>query len=406
VCPVNEPDRRLIVTAAFELRGGEAWRDPFDSYADLRDHDPVLAVDDSGYPTFWVLSRFDDVFTAVRDWETYSSAQGLTPDPDGMALFEDGVLPIVMMDPPDHTEMRLLVNRPMTPRNVTSMESPITAFVDERLDRIADRGDGAIDIIEALFKPLPSWIVAHYLGVPEVDRGRFDGWTDAIVAANASGDVTAAGQGALELFEFATELIDHRRANPGEDLVSDLVGSGDDRASVQWILGFIFTMITGGNDTTTGLLGVSAELLTTYRDERRILLDDPSLVRPAVDEFLRLAAPVQNLARTTTRDVTVRDIEIPEGRKVMLAYAAANRDPREFGPTADQLDVRRNFKRMLSLGYGPHLCLGGSIARLAGGIALERLLARFPDFTVDPEAGTFAPGPYVRRYESLPFSRR
>jgi cytochrome P450 len=394
------------MTATFELRGGESWRNPFDDYAELRDHDPVHPVEDSGYPTFWVLSRFEDVFTAVRDHSTYSSAQGLTPDPGGMALFEDGVLPIVMMDPPEHTEMRLLVNRPMTPRNVTSMEAPITAFVDAHLDRIAELAAAGtdIDIVESLFKPLPSWIVAHYLGVPEADRDRFDGWTDAIVAANAGGDVTAAGRGALELFEFASELIEFRRSNPGEDLVTDLVESGDDRASVPWILGFIFTMITGGNDTTTGLLGGSAELLTTYRDQRRILLDDPTLIRPAVDECLRLTAPVQNLARTTTRDVTVCGVDIPEGSKVMLAYAAANRDPREFGPTAEELDVRRDFKRMLSLGYGPHLCLGGSVARLAGGVALERLLARFPDFEVDAAAGRFAPGPYVRRYESLPFS--
>ncbi|MDX2379235.1 MAG: cytochrome P450 [Acidimicrobiia bacterium] len=394
------------MTATFELRGAESWRNPFDSYAELRATDPVHAVESTDYPTYWVLSRFDDVFAAVRDWETYSSAQGLTPDPHGMSLFEDGVLPIVMMDPPDHTEMRLLVNRPMTSHNVTSMEQPITAFVDRLLDRIAGQAAAgvAVDIVESRFKPLPSWIVAHYLGVPEADRDRFDGWTDSIVAANAGGDVAAAGRGALDLFEFATELIEYRRTNPGEDLVSDLVGSGDERASVQWILGLIFTMITGGNDTTTGLLGGSAELLTTRRDERQILLDDPTLIRPAVDEFLRLTSPVQNLARTTTRDVEVRGVGIASGSKVMLAYASANRDEREFGPSAGDLDVRRDFKRMLSLGYGPHLCLGASIARLSGGIALERLLTRFPDFTVDADAGRFAPGPYVRRYESLPFS--
>ena len=259
------PRARGDMTAAFRLRGGESWRDPFDDYAELRD-DPVHVVDHPDYGTFWVLSRFDDVFDAVRDHSTFSSAQGLTPDPAGMALFEDGVLPIVMMDPPDHTEMRLLVNRPMTPRGVAPMEPAIVEFVDERLDRIDAEID--VDIIEALFKPLPSWIVAHYLGVPESDRSRFDGWTDAIVAANAEGDVSGAGIAALELFEFATGLIEHRRSHPGVDLVSDLVGSGDDRASVQWILGFVFTMITGGNDTTTGLLGGAVELLHTHRDQR------------------------------------------------------------------------------------------------------------------------------------------
>ena len=157
-------------------------------------------------------------------------------------------------------------------------------------------------------------------------------------------------------------------------------------------------------DTTTGLLGGAVELLHTHRDQRGTLLDDPGLIRPSIDEFLRLTSPVQNLARTTTRDVTLHGVDIPEGRKVMLAYAAANRDEREFGPTAGELDVRREFKRMLSFGYGPHLCLGASVARLTAGIALERLLSRFPDFAVDPAAGRFAAGPYVRRYESLPFS--
>jgi len=271
--------------------------------------------------------------------------------------------------------------------------------LDDRLDRI----DGDVDIIDALFKPLPSWIVAHYLGVPEADRARFDGWTDAIVAADAGGDVRAAGKAVLELFEFATELIEFRRSNPGADLVSDLVESGDDRASVRWILGFVFTMITGGNDTTTGLLGGAAELLQCNPDQRQVLVDEPGLIRPSVDEFLRLTSPVQNLARTTTRDVRLHGVEIPAGRKVMLAYAAANRDEREFDATAGALDVRRDLKRMLSFGYGPHLCLGASVARLAAGIALERLLTRFPAFSVDPEVGRFAPGPYVRRYESLPF---
>lgn len=206
------------MTAAFRLRGGEAWRDPFDDYAALRD-DPVHVVDHPEYGAFYVLSRFDDVLDAVRDHATFSSAQGLTPDPAGMALFEDGVLPIVMMGHPDHTEMRLVVNRPITPRNITSMEPAITGFVDERLDRIDRETCSDIDIVEALFKPFPSWIVAHYLGVPESDRGSFDGWTDAIVAANADGDMSRAGTAALELFEFATELIEYppfeSRRGPG-----------------------------------------------------------------------------------------------------------------------------------------------------------------------------------------------
>lgn len=386
----------------YQLRGGERWRDPWPAYRRLRDDAPVHRVDHEVHGEFWVLSRFDDVFEAARDTETFSSAQGLTPDAAGMAMFEGHAAPIVMMDPPEHTAMRRLVSQPMTPRKVDSIEPAIRAFVDERLDVVADTGE--VDIIEALFKPLPSFVVAHYLGVPIEDRARFDGWTNAIVAANAAGDIAGAPNAALDLFGYATELIERRKTDPGDDLVSNLVRAGDDQASSEWIVGFVFTMVTGGNDTTTGLLGGAAELLTRHPDQRRVLLDDRSRIRLAVNEFLRLTTPVQNLARTTTRPVTLHGETIPEGLKVMLLYGAANRDEREFGPDAERLDVRRDVKRTLSFGYGAHHCLGAAAARLQAGVALERLLDQFPRFAVDASAGRFAPGPYVRRYESLPFT--
>ncbi|MGI9600426.1 MAG: cytochrome P450 [Acidimicrobiales bacterium] len=390
----------VVDDAPFVLRGGDSWRDPFGSYARLRNEAPVHRVVRAEHDDFWVLSRFADVFDAVRDTDTYSSAQGLTPDADAMAMFEDEAAPIVMMDPPDHTTMRRLVSRPMTPRRVALFEDDVRAFVDDRLDRVAESGGG--DIVDLLFKPLPSFVVAHYLGVPTEDRVRFDQWTNAIVAANASGDFGDAMDAAMELFGYANELIERRKVEPGDDLVSDLVAVGEDVASPMWIVGFVFTMVTGGNDTTTGLLGGAAELLTDNRDQRQILIDDPTITRPAVDEFLRLTSPVQNLARTTTRPVVVDDVEIPAGVKVLLLYAAANRDEREFGPDAEALDVERNIARMLSLGYGPHHCLGAAAARMQAGVALEQLLARFPDFEVDAMAGQFAPGSFVRRYQSLP----
>ncbi|HEU5301167.1 MAG TPA: cytochrome P450 [Acidimicrobiia bacterium] len=392
------------VEVEYILRGGELWREPWEDYRRLRDHSPVHRAEDPEYGEFFVLSRFDHVFDAVRDTQTFSSAQGLTLDPDAMAAFAGRAAPIVMMDPPDHTAMRRLVGRPMTPRSVAEIEPEVAAVIESHLDRIAD-APGEIDIIEALFKPLPSYVVAHYLGVPPGDRARFDEWTAAIVAASASGEVANAAAAFGDLFEYASRLIELRRADPGDDLVSELVAAGEARADASWIVGFVFTMVTGGNDTTTGLLGGAAELLTRDRAQRRLLLDEPSLVRPAVDEFLRLTSPVQNLARTTTRDVIIDGETIPKDRKVMLLYGSANRDEREFGPTAAILDVRRRSPRIVSFGYGAHHCLGAAAARLAGGLALEGLLRRFPDFEVDADRGRFAPGPFVRRYEALPFVR-
>lgn len=383
-------------------RGGESWRDPWADYRTLRDHDPVHCAEHPEFGEFFVLSRFADVIDAARDTESFSSASGLTLDPDVMAMFEGRAAPIVMMDPPEHTAMRRLVSGPMTPRRVAQIEPAVTEFVDACLDTIEDAGR-EVDIVDVLFKPLPSFVVAHYLGVPLADRSHFDAWTSAIVAANASGGVASAPEAFVELFSYANELVDHRRRHLGEDLVSELVRAGEDSADTLWIVGFVFTMVAGGNDTTTGLLGGAAELLTAHREQRRVLIDDPSLIRPAVDEFLRLTTPVQNLARTTTRDVTVRGCPIPVGRKVMLLYGSANRDEREFGPTAADLDVRRKIDRTVAFGYGAHHCLGAAAARLAARVALERLLERFPAFEVDAVRGTFAPGAFVRRYEQLPF---
>ena len=177
-----------------------------------------------------------------------------------------------------------------------------------------------------------AWAVAHYLGVPPEDRTRFDGWTEQIVAAAAQGNIGAT-EGIADLLAYFSELIERRRSDPGDDMVSHLVQLGEEDVSLLWVLGFAFTMVTGGNDTATGLLGGSAVLLTEHRDERRRLLEDPGLLPGAVEELLRLTSPVQGLARTATRDVDVGGTVIPAGDKVLLGYGAANRDEREFGPT-------------------------------------------------------------------------
>jgi cytochrome P450 family 130 len=383
----------------FEPRSGETWRDPFGMYAELRDHDPVHHVADGDY---WVLSRYSDVFAAVRDTDRFSSARGLTFLHDEGLEFGDAT-PLVMMDPPDHTTFRRMVNRGFTPRQVMAIEPEVRRFVIERIERLRAQGGG--DVVAELFKPLPSLVVAHYLGVPEADRVRFDGWTEAIVAANAKGEVRTAETAVAELFAYFVELIERRRAEPGDDVVSELVRAGDgiDDIPVLRILGFAFTMITGGNDTTTGLLGGAAVLLTEHPDQRRALVDDHARLPQAIDEFLRLTSPVQGLARSTTTEIEIGDATIPEDRKVMLLYGSANRDPRQFGPGADQCDVTREPGAILTFGYGAHHCLGAAAARLQSRIALEELLARCPSFAVDAAAGVYAPGHFVRRHESLPF---
>ncbi len=347
----------------FVPRGAETWRNPFEMYTRLRDEDPVHHVEDGDY---WVLSRFNDVFDAARDTDTFSSAQGLTFTYGEREALGMDFAPMVMLDPPEHTAFRRLVGRSFTPRRVVELEPAVRDFVVERVERLRDQGTG--DLIATLAKPLPSFVVAHYLGVPEQDRGRFDHWTDEIVGSNATGDPLGAIDAVSELAMYFSELIELRKTEPGDDVVSDLVTAMEDGEEVDMlaILGFAFTMVAGGNDTTTGLLGGATELLTQNPDQRDLLREDPELIPGAVEEFLRLTSPVQGLARFTTRDVEIRGTTIPAERKVLLAYASANRDPQEFGPDAEELDVRRDIDRIMSFGYGAHHCLGAAVAAPPG----------------------------------------
>jgi cytochrome P450 len=250
--------------------------------------------------------------------------------------------------------------------------------------------------------------VAHYLGVPESDRASFGRWSSAIVQANASGSVLGARQALAELYEYFAVLAQRRRDDagdePGDDMVSVLAHAELDGRplTVEEILGFCFVMIAGGNDTASGLLSGTAAALTEHRDERRRLLADRSLVPPAVEELLRYVSPVQGLSRTATRDVELGGRTVAAGAKVHLLYASANRDPEEFGPDADRLDVARSPKRTLAFSSGPHHCLGAAAARLQGRVVLEELLDLMPDFVADPGSGAYAPGPFTRRFASLP----
>ncbi|MBM7517779.1 cytochrome P450 [Nocardioides nitrophenolicus] len=388
----------------YVARGGVAWRDPWASYAWLREHDPVHHVVPAGRPDrdYYVLSRHADVLAAAVDTATFSSAAGLTVEYDELERI--GLVdnpPFVMTDPPVHTTFRRLVARGFTPRQVRELGPAVRAFVVERLDALRAAGGG--DVVAELFKPLPSFVVGHYLGVPVEDQPRFDDWSGAIVAANVAGEGALAAADAAaattELMAYFADLVERRRREPGADTVSQLVLAETDLLE---ILAFVFTMVAGGNDTSTGALGGAVQLLAAHPDQRALLAGDPGLVPDAVEEVLRLTSPVQGLARTTTRDVELHDTVVPAGRKVLLLYAAGNRDPRRYGPDADRLDVRRRPSQVLSFSQGHHHCLGAAAARLQITVALEELLARIPDFTVDEDAVTWAPGPYVRRPLSMP----
>jgi cytochrome P450 family 130 len=399
--------------ARFELCTAETWPNPWPMYRALRDHDPVHHVVPESRPDddYYVLSRHADIWAAARDHETFSSAHGLTVNYGELELIglQDNP-PFVMQDPPVHTEFRKLVSRGFTPRQVEAVEPKVREFVVERLERIRANGGG--DIVAELFKPLPSTVVAHYLGVPEEDRVQFDGWTEAIVAANTGaggigGAPETVGDAVGSMMAYFSELIERRRREPEDDTISHLVtagvGADGDIAGTLSILAFTFTMVTGGNDTTTGMLGGSVQLLHQRPDQRRVLAENPDLIADSVDELLRLTSPVQGLTRTATRDVTIGDTTVPAGRRILLLYGSANRDERQYGPDAAHLDVRRCPRNILTFSHGAHHCLGAAAARMQSRVALTELLSRCPDFDVDEAGIVWAGGSYVRRPLSVPF---
>ncbi|GAA5047818.1 cytochrome P450 [Nocardia callitridis] len=378
-------------------------------YAALREHDPVHHVVRAGKPgrDYWVLARHEHVYAAARDSATYSSSDGLTVEYgelEQIGLTDNP--PLVMQDPPQHTDFRKLVARGFTPRQVEQVEPVVRGFVRERLDRLGEQGGG--DIVKDLFKPLPSMVVAHYLGVPEQDRDRFDGWTDDVVAGSIDATNTRAQASSMQMMGYFAELIKRRRSDPGDDTVSLLVQAGmaaddvDVRGLVQ-ILAYTWTMVAGGNDTTTGLLGGAVQLLQQHPDQRAALAADASRIPTAIEEFARLTAPVQGLARTTTHDVELNGKTVPRGRKVLLLFGSANRDEAAFGADAADLNIDRNPQRILTFGHGPHHCLGAAAARMQARVAMEELLDRFPEYVVDIDAVEYATGPYVRRPITVPF---
>src|SRR5277367_3242285 len=347
----------------FQLANAETWANPWPMYRALRDHDPVHHVVPTHRPEddYYVLTRHADVWAAARDHETFSSAKGLTVNYGDLEMIglKDNP-PFVMQDPPVHTEFRKLVSRGFTPRQVEAVEPKVREFVVERIEQLRANGGG--DIVTELFKPLPSMVVAHYLGVPEEDWTQFDGWTQAIVAANtADGGVAGAletvGDAVGSMMAYFTQLIERRRTDPEDDTISHLVAAG-----------------VGADGDIAGMLGGSMPLLHQRPDQRELLVDNPERIPDAVEELLRMTTPAQGLARTVTRDVTIGGVTVPASRRVLLLYGSANRDQRVYGPDADELDVTRCPRNILTFSHGAHHCLGAAAARMQSRVALTELL--------------------------------
>lgn len=387
--------------------------DPYPAYRALREHDPVHHHRGDGTaarPDFWALARYADVDAAVCAPDAFSSASGLTFYRDEIEQL--GLAPtIVMMDPPEHTAKRRLLASAFSPRRVAATEPVIRAFVRERLAETAARhADGElVDLHREFSARIPTFVLAHLFGLPDEDHPRFGPWVSALTTLQEEGFRPAGLEGGAvaavaEMFGYFGDLVTERRARPGEDLISALTQATiDGETLTDWdILGFCFVIVAGGNDTTGNLISHTAMLLDRHPDQRAALASDPSLVPGALTECLRFESSVQALARFTTRDVTVGGVTIPAGEKVMMLYGSANRDEREFGPTAEHLDIRRGSAGHLAFSRGPHFCIGSHFARLQARVAVEELYAAHPRLGVDHDRAVRALSPFTRGFVSLP----
>lgn len=399
--------------ACYDPYDPAALADPYPAYRHLRDHDPVHRHrGQGGDPDFVVLSRFEDIWTAVRDTDTFSSATGITFRNEAAEL---GLAPtIVMLDPPVHTRLRGLIGAAFTPRRVAALEAELRAFVRDRLTAMQrSAADGVpVDLHRDFSSPIPTFVLSRLLGIPEADRHRFDPWVAGLTRLqNAGFAVDGIGDAAgsvAEMYAYFAEAVTARRAEPGDDLLSALVAAeidadgGKQRLSDWDILGFCFVMVAGGNDTTGNLISHGVMLLDGDHASRERVVAAPELIPGALVEFLRLESSVQGLARTVTRPVTLHGVEIAEGTKAMMLYGSGNRDEREFGDDADRLDITREVKRHLAFSSGAHFCIGSHFAKLQARVAFEELFARLPHIGVDADSGTRLHSSFTRGWLSLP----
>jgi cytochrome P450 len=362
----------------FDPLGDEVVADPYPLYRWFRDHQPLAQNEALGV---WFLFRFADVLQVLHDSRRFVSGQGVSLDAGDPTKVGRT---LISSDDPVHAQLRSAISAHFTPRSVSSFEPRVRDIVGEHLDGFAARG--TCELMSELAIPVPIIVIGDLLGVRPEDRVRFRTWADDLVQQDSLRPETglAAKAAAVAIGEYFAGVIAERRAHPADDLISTLLATSVDGVTLPMedLLGFAFLLIVAGTETTTNLVGNAAVALDAAPDQRRRLLDDPSLVVSAVEEVLRWDAPVQGLARVAVEDVTIAGGTLPAGSRVQLRFGSANRDDREFGDP-DRFDVGRTANRHVGLGHGIHYCLGASLARLEGRVMVEELLRRVPDWSVE-----------------------
>ena len=379
---------------AFDPFGGSFLADPYPHFAGFLRERPVFYDADLKY---WVVSRYDDCRRILRDAESFSAANTLSPIqppcPGAARILADGgfrsIPTLTNVDPPAHTRTRRIAHMAFTPRRVAQMESVVRdlvrRFVAERLT------EGHADIVAALTWELPALVLFGILGVPASDIDLIkQGSATRLLFMFGRGSVaqqTDAAAGMAAFWRYCEALAEDRRAHRGDDFTSDIVHTPDETGrslSQQEVATILFGLLLAGHETTTNILGNGLRRLLEHPTAWADLVADRGLAASAVEEILRYDSSVIHWRRRTTRSVVLSGVEVPEAADLLVCLGAANRDPAHFADP-DRFDIRRaNARDHLSFGGGAHLCLGAPLARLEARVVLEELAAALPMLRLQP----------------------
>lgn len=355
---------------------------PHDQFDVLRREAPVYFHPEDDGAGFWCITRHDDLQQVSHDWQDYSSEWGITLHELPDEQLEQQRMMMLQMDPPNHTKLRLLVNKGFTPRMINRLHERVREIAGEITDGIIERG--SCDFVVDVAAELPLQVIAELMGVPQEDREKLFEWSNRMIGSedpeySVSAEMAMAA--ATEMFAYANDLATEKRANPSDDIISVLLQAeveGERLSDLEFDL-FFELLAVAGNETTRNLISHGMLAVIEHPDERRRLLDDRSLLPSAVDEMLRYASPVMYMRRTTRGDLEVRGQHIKAGDKVALWYIAANHDPEVFADP-HRFDVTRSNNEHIAFGGGgPHFCLGTHLARLEIQVMFEHLLERIPE---------------------------
>jgi cytochrome P450 len=379
--------------------------DPYPAYERLREEAPIYYNDRYD---FWALSRHEDVQAALVNWQTFSSTRSDILDiiksgvelPDGVILFED---------PPLHTMHRGLMSRVFTPRRMAQLEDQVRQYCVGCLDPLV--GADGFDIVAELATMMPMRVIGMLLGIPEEDQVAVRNRTDANLRTEP-GQPMDVHEDKVANGDLFAEYVEWRAEHPSDDLMTQLLNAefedenGETRTLTrQEVLTYTAVIAGAGNETTGRLIGWLAKVLAEHPDQRRAVVEDPSLVQNVIDETLRFEPTGHATARYVMHDVEYYGTTVPAGSPVLMLMASANRDPRRY-PDPDVFDIHREDIQHLTFGYGLHYCLGANLARLEGRVALEEFLKRWTEWDIDYDNIKLAPTTTVRGWERMPLILR